>query len=111
MTLDEYQNAAAATAIYPDQGSFEGLKYCALKLNGEAGEVADHVGKAMRDDGGKLTEARHKQLIKEAGDNLWYLAMLAFELGVTLDYIARVNITKLEDRKARGVIHGSGSDR
>ena len=49
-TLDAYQAAATKTAIYPGQGTPLGLAYCALKLNGEAGEFAEHVGKAMRDD-------------------------------------------------------------
>lgn len=48
--LDHYQAIASGSAIYPGQGTPLGLAYCALKLNGEAGELAEHVGKAMRDD-------------------------------------------------------------
>ena len=50
-TLDHYQQIATKSAIYPGQGTALGLAYVALKLNGEAGEFAEHVGKAMRDDG------------------------------------------------------------
>lgn len=44
-TLNSYQDAAITTAIYPGQGSFNGLIYTTLKLNGEAGELAEKVGK------------------------------------------------------------------
>lgn len=45
-----YQNISTKSALYPGQGTALGLIYCGLKLNGEAGELAEHVGKAMRDD-------------------------------------------------------------
>jgi len=48
MTLNEYQRLAISTAIYPDIG--ENLIYPTLKLCGESGEVAEKVGKSIRDD-------------------------------------------------------------
>jgi len=110
-TLDEYQADAMLTAIYPEQYSFRGLVYCALKLNGEAGEVAEHVGKAMRDDGGVLTEERRQKLILELGDVMWYVANVAKELGVSLNHVAERNMTKLRRRADQGTLRGSGSDR
>lgn len=50
ISLDEYQEHALSTAIYPGQHTPLGLMYLALKLNGESGEFAEHLGKAMRDD-------------------------------------------------------------
>ena len=41
MNLDDYQKKAIATAIYPKDKRLMGLMYCSLKLNGEAGEVAE----------------------------------------------------------------------
>jgi hypothetical protein len=49
--LDNYQRFALKSAIYPGKGTPFGLIYVALKGSGEAGEFAEHVGKAMRDDG------------------------------------------------------------
>lgn len=40
MDLNEYQSRTQDTAVYPGQGSPMGLIYCALKMNGEAGESA-----------------------------------------------------------------------
>lgn len=108
-TMDEYQKQAVTTAVYPGQGSGEGITYCTLKLAGEAGEVAEKRGKFMRGDFG--FEEYRRLTIKELGDNLWYIANLAEELGVRLDDIARLNLEKLKDRKARGVLKGSGDDR
>lgn len=48
--LDQYSAIATKSAIYPGAGTPLGLAYVALKMNGEAGEFAEHVGKAMRDD-------------------------------------------------------------
>lgn len=111
MELNEYQGAAAKTAIYPEQNSFVGLNYCTLKLNGEAGEVAEHVGKAMRDDRFQLTSDRRDKLILELGDVLWYVAMIAIELEVSLNFVADLNIQKLKSRAERQTLKGSGSDR
>lgn len=109
MTLDEYQEAAMETAIYPRVG--HRVVYPALKLNGEAGEFAELVGKMFRDDAGVLSEKRRIALVKELGDVLWYVAACANELGYGLDAVALINLEKLQARKAAGNIQGSGSDR
>lgn len=110
-TFIEYQKKAAETAIYPGRGSIGGLVYCALKLNGESGEVAEHVGKALRDDAGSITPERREAILRELGDVLWYVANLADELSEPLEAVARRNIKKLQDRKNRGALRGSGDDR
>jgi NTP pyrophosphatase (non-canonical NTP hydrolase) len=113
MDMDDYQLRAGQTAVHPGEHEFIGLAYCALKLNGEAGEVAEHIGKALRDDGGVITAEREAQLIHEIGDCLWYVARLAHLLPskLTLSEIAEANIKKLESRKERGTLKGSGSSR
>lgn len=121
-----YQNVSTKSALYPGQGTALGLIYCSLKLNGEAGELAEHVGKAMRDDsltplnhlGGsvaridqKLTPERRELIIKEIGDCLWYLSALCNELGITLAYAMLSNLLKLTSRTARNSLRGSGDNR
>ena len=87
------------------------LAYPALGLSGEAGEVAEHAKKAIRDDGGQVTEERRAAMAKELGDVLWYVAQLASELGLKLEDIAQANLDKLLSRQQRGVLSGSGDDR
>jgi NTP pyrophosphatase (non-canonical NTP hydrolase) len=109
--LRDYQRRASATAFYPGKDGINGLAYAALGLNGEAGEVAEKVKKALRDDHGIISEERRIGLKKELGDVLWYLAQACTELGLHLEDVAEANLAKLADRDARGVRSGSGDDR
>lgn len=108
MTFDEYGKKALSTADYNKSWK---IIYPALKLSGEAGEVSEKVGKVLRDEHGLFSEEKRKELIKELGDVLWYITALAHDIGYDLESVALTNIKKLSDRKARGVIHGSGDNR
>jgi len=106
--LSDYQRLSRRTAEYPREAW---LAYPALGLAGEAGEVAEHAKKAIRDDGAQVTDERRAAMTKELGDVLWYVAQLASELGLNLDEIAEDNLEKLLSRQRRGVLSGSGDDR
>lgn len=113
MDFNDYQTKAAETAFYPGAGtgSITALAYVGLGL-GEAGEIQGKIKKIMRDEPGMtLSDGIRVALAKEAGDLLWYAARLASEIDIPLDKIAEMNINKLTDRKARGVLGGSGDDR
>ena len=88
-----------------------GLMYWALKLNGEAGEVAEKAGKVVRDKDGVFDDHDSLALLYELGDVLWYVDATATTLGADLITVADMNLTKLYGRKARGTQHGSGDDR
>jgi len=106
--LAEYQRLSRRTAEYPREAW---LAYPALGLSGEAGEVAEHAKKAIRDDDGEISDERRTAMAKELGDVLWYVAQLASELGLDLDEIAQTNLDKLLSRQRRGVLSGNGDDR
>jgi NTP pyrophosphatase (non-canonical NTP hydrolase) len=106
--LSEYQRLSRRTAEYPRAAW---LTYPALGLAGEAGEVAEHAKKTIRDDAGTVSEERRAAMAKELGDVLWYVAQLASELGLELDDIAAANLDKLLSRQRRGVLSGSGDER
>lgn len=103
MEFIEYQRKARETAVYPVE---MGLPYTALGLVGEAGEVANKVKKMIRDNA-----TLGIQVADEIGDVLWYCAMLADELGISLEEIAWRNLDKLRLRKERGTIQGNGDER
>ena len=106
--LSDYQQLSRRTAEYPRQAW---LTYPALGLAGEAGEVAEHAKKAIRDDAGTVSDERRASMAKELGDVLWYVAQLASELGLDLDQLAEANLEKLLSRQRRGVLSGNGDDR
>jgi NTP pyrophosphatase (non-canonical NTP hydrolase) len=108
MDLSEYQRLSRRTAEYPRT---DWLAYPALGLAGEAGEVAEHAKKAIRDDAGTISDVRREAMAKELGDVLWYVAQLASELDLDLNEIAETNLEKLLSRQRRGVLSGSGDDR
>ena len=107
MTLNEYQQAALETAVYPEEFR---IIYPTLGMAGEAGEVADKVKKVIRDYG-SFTSERKREIVKEIGDVLWYCATLANDLGYSLEGVGIMNIEKLASRKERGVIGGAGDNR
>ena len=111
LTLNQYQQQARKTAIYPQKGNRHpnGINYTILGLLGEAGELANDWKKGIR-DGGDMTMIKEK-LRFELGDVLWYASQLAEELGMTLEQVARCNLDKLRDRKTRGTLRGSGDNR
>ena len=101
--MNDYQRAAASTAIYKQEHA---VIYPALGLAAEAGEVANKVKKILRDG-----NFDRKAIADEVGDCLWYIAALCRDLNVSMNDIAKTNLSKLQDRKKRGVISGSGDNR
>lgn len=89
MTFDEYQVAALQTA-----NPRLDLWYALAKLTAEAGEALQLQCK--EEYHGKVYSRELMQ--EELGDALWYLALAAQELGVSLDDIAAANIAKLRRR-------------
>lgn len=122
MTLNDYQQQAMTTCL-PESENFA---YMMLNLVGEVGEIAGKVSKYIRKgqasfEGNDLrlysqgddnaAWDRESDLRKEAGDVLWQLAGLCTVMGWDLEDIARQNLSKLADRKQRGVIASEGDNR
>lgn len=100
--FDEYQELALRTASsssLQDTGTM--LNTAALGLAGESGEIADHIKKIMF-HGHPLDEATRDKIAKEIGDILWYCAMGARGIGVSLGEIATMNVDKLKKRYPEG---------
>lgn len=110
MTFDEYQKRALTTAHnHPD--SLMDKTIWAMGIAGEAGEVLEKWKKIVAYKEGKVSEEDLAELKKELGDVIWYIAVLAHSLGLSLEEVMRLNVEKLADRKKRGVIKGKGDNR
>lgn len=103
MYFNDYQHAAAEYAQY--EHSF----YPVASIMVESAELADLFVKPQLRGDDKTVE--RSEIVKEAGDVLWNLAMILRDNGITLDEVAVANIHKLQDRLERGVIKGDGGER
>lgn len=128
MTTIEYQLRAHEFSFYgkpviteesKHHGHFKTLKvkntcdyvYPALGLSEEAGEVCGKFAKILRDKNGDLTENDKNEISKEIGDCMWMIAEICTVLGLKLHEVMEQNINKLESRKQRNVLSGSGDNR
>jgi NTP pyrophosphatase (non-canonical NTP hydrolase) len=103
MYLNQYQVKAKETAIYKDD------MYPIVSLMVEAAEFADlFIKPRLRGD---ETIPKRDDVIGEAGDVLWNLAVCLSDLGIDLSEVASTNLKKLDDRKKRGVLTGRGGKR
>lgn len=98
MKFDDYQQTIEKFAVYPREAQLTAIAYLTLGLNGEAGEVAEQVKKAIRNEG-QITDERRAKILDEIGDVLWYAARLASEFGASLSDVAEQNVDKLEARR------------
>ncbi len=111
MEFNAYENNAKATALYPKKA---GVLYTSLGLANESGEVLGKIKKIIRDFDGSFKDGikeKKSDLEDELGDVLWYVTMLAVEIGSSLEQVAQRNNSKLLDRMERGKIKGSGDKR
>lgn len=104
LSLDQYQDQAGTYQL-PHTPPEER----ALGLFEEVGEVAGVLKRLARGD--YSPEEAGARLHKELGDVLWYLSRVAADNGWLLSDVAQSNIDKLESRRLRNVIQGSGDNR
>jgi NTP pyrophosphatase (non-canonical NTP hydrolase) len=109
MDLDDYQRGALRTAAARDKPNE--LLHLVLGLVGESGEIAEKFKKWVRDLDSDESRIDRAAVAKELGDVLWYVAVLADYLDLSLDDIATANLAKLASRQLRGVLGGSGDNR
>jgi len=113
VNLNDYQKEARKTAVFPSKS--DTIYYVTLGLVGEAGEVAEKVKKLIRNEEissfNDMNDEQKRELMKELGDVLWYMANFAEEAGCSLEEVAQLNLSKLQDRQRRGVLKSAGDNR
>jgi hypothetical protein len=82
---------------------------CDLSI--QAGVVAEHVKKTLRDDAGVLCDKRRKGIKKDLKEIVDLLAKVCGFENTTLEDCAEKNIAKLLSRQERGKLTGDGDDR
>ncbi len=110
MTFDEYQKKALETVITNPDPLMDKTIW-AMGISGEAGEVLEKWKKIVAYKDGKITKEDIAEIKKELGDVVWYVAVMANSLGLTLDEVMQLNVEKLASRKKRGTQKGEGDNR
>lgn len=111
MTFDDYQKQALTTAHQTYNDAILQNSIWVMGIAGEAGEITEKWKKIVAYKDGNLSDDDLQELAKELGDVVWYVAVLAHSLGLSLGDIMKGNVSKLSDRKTRGVIKGAGDNR
>lgn len=88
MKVDQYQQLARTTAIYPNK-----IVYPALGLVGECGEFVDKIF---------YSSCSNEEKLQEAGDFCWYMANLAFDCDAKLSECFRTESFKVAHDKYSG---------
>jgi NTP pyrophosphatase (non-canonical NTP hydrolase) len=97
MNFNDYQQKTRRTAGEFESDSEELIAW-SMGIGGEAGEIVDYVKKVIFH--GHTFDTR--ALIKEIGDEMYYLARLSDLLGYPFEEVAKINIQKLEKRYPDG---------
>jgi NTP pyrophosphatase (non-canonical NTP hydrolase) len=110
MTLNEYQEIAAIFNVVSDEKK---QTHAICGLVEEVGELCGKLKRKARGDFDSIDgEIQHiRDLKQEIGDVAWYLADVCSAWGFSLEEVCIANIEKLEDRRVRGKIQGSGDQR
>ncbi|MBC7708073.1 nucleoside triphosphate pyrophosphohydrolase family protein [Polaromonas sp.] len=111
MTFDEYQKAAITTALKSYDDPLMQNSVWVMGIAGEAGEVVEKWKKAVAYRKGEFSDEEFADFKKEFADVIWYIAVLADSLGLSLDELMQDNVAKLKSRQARGVLKGNGDNR
>ena len=111
MNFDDYQKRALTTVHQSKVDPLMQQTIWALGIAGEAGEIIEKWKKIIAYKDGKIIDEDLAELAKELGDIIWYVAVMANSLGLSLNDIVQANLKKLSDRQKRDVIKGSGDNR
>ena len=103
MNFNEYQDKAEAFA------SYDNVFYPYASLMVETAELVDIFVKPLLR--GDVKTIVREDVIAEAGDVLWNLAVLLKKNNIELEEVAIYNIEKLTGRLERGTIRGDGDKR
>lgn len=119
--MDEYAYRAMSTCLETSKNDI----YAITGLTAEVGKINDKIAKWVRKGWIYFENNNWKanlenipddfdpihELVMEVGDVLWFVALMAEQLGHPLGIIAEMNLDKLASRKERGVIDGAGDYR
>lgn len=128
--IEVYQELTRKLRIEENPEDVLSILTTVLQKGSEAGEIQGKIAKSIRDkrniwrmalahqEGSmtpKLSEIldaeTYEAVVKELGDDLFYISEMCNHLGITLFDLMIDNIEKLASRDQRGTLGGSGDNR
>lgn len=97
LTLEVFSHDLNAEWNRSGKSPRDKLVVAAMGMSGEAGEVLEHFKKYIRD--GKSVYL-NREVALELGDVLHYWCRLVYETGFTVEEVMKMNVEKLEARRA-----------
>ena len=73
-----------------------------------SGMISEYIKKSLRDNEGLIDDKTKNKLFELLHNSLVYIGNIALNINSTFNHIAVKNIEKLQSRKDRNVINGSG---
>lgn len=115
MNFKQYQKEAKKFDLHDSFDFSKPNDICFMEkfmgLSEETGELMGKMKRVFRQKEDKISVEKVEEISAEMGDILWYLTLIAEYLGLEIEDIAKQNIEKLDDRKSRNKIEGSGDKR
>lgn len=114
-----YQGLARTTAVYtwPDYpllalGEEVGEVFGKLAKYGRKNDIPVHMAiESVANPSNELQQKLREEVSKEMGDVIWQWVNLCHELDLNPAQVMADNIEKLQGRKERGTLEGSGDER
>lgn len=89
----------------------ESISELILQIVAQTSGMAGVLKKSIRDNDGFLSSAGQDRIVENLHHTLWLLVDLCRRFETTHTAVMSKNLDKLADRKARGVLKGSGDNR
>lgn len=109
MQINDYQNYVAEGA----SDKYKDLKFAALALVGEVGEVCDAIKKSVIYTESELSNeaVANMKIVDELGDVLWQWMACVNAVGISAEAVIDYNVTKLNARHGGAKLDVTGGNR
>ena len=108
---DEYKKLYPLLGLFGEAGEYSEKILTAVCMLINGSQINEQLKKILRDKKGNFDQDTVLLIIKELGDQLWYIAKAAEDLGYSLNEVAIINLNKAINRQENNKVLGDGDDR
>ena len=108
---DEYKKLYPLLGLFGEVGEYSEKILTAVCMLINGSQINEQLKKILRDKKGNFDQDTVLLIIKELGDQLWYIAKAAEDLGYSLNEVAIINLNKAINRQENNKVLGDGDER